>query len=407
MKIPDKIAHEHEIPAEAKQGRAISRALLAYSGPEKTRFLNVTIAMIMAGALPEHGQKRNWRPPIDQQDRQSDLAGRLSIRRETLTRWLSKFATVDETWAEEKRRLKHREYARDSHAKRGHNLREQPRPKRPRHGTLIHRRRRFMQPNHYEPGFGHLYKARPNDWFPPRPEDLAARPELGKFFRAVAGQGDWWEGLKPAKEPGFKHIPLWLWDPALPLSWKARLVMTFYFLCGLGSKHKKTGKIIGTVKPSQLHVARALGFGRQKPCTRTVYKANKELAALGLIRVAYEKRKDAQGNVIKTKDGRVMTANQIIVYLPIRYLSEEEAAEERERLKLMDKIRQFTLQEDRNAWMASRVKELHEKHLRAYMGREHQHPTDLATFWKAVTYAAIAEGIQLRVVRSLIPAPPN
>jgi|SRR5579871_2116834 len=391
LRTPDVIAKKFDVAAEAGQGRAIPRALLAYSGPNKVRALATSISMIMNGALPEYGQKLTWSRDIPQRE----LAASASVARETITRWLSEIATPDDSWNVE-RRLEQSRRTRELHQRRGHRLHDRQRPLREHLDTLIHRRRRFMKPNRYQFTFpGHVDSRRPGDWFPPRPVEAQQHELVRKYFPVSQQRdADWWESLKP-KDPGFKHIPVWVWSPRVPLSLKARLVLTFYLLCGLGSKDRKSGRVIGEIRPDQKTVARAIGL----KCTRSVYNANRELAALGLIRVAHEH--------IKMQDGSVRSGRQIIVWLPIRYLTEEEAGEERRRLQTMAAVRQMTVERDRHAWMLSRVKELHEERLAAYMREEHQHPATLSTFWKAVRYASIAEGIHLNVINSLIPSPPE
>src|ERR1039458_9638421 len=82
LRTPEHLTEQFAIAPGAGQGRAIPRVLLAYIGKNKARFLATTISAIMAGALPEYGQKRTWRRDITQEE----LAGMCGVARETYTR---------------------------------------------------------------------------------------------------------------------------------------------------------------------------------------------------------------------------------------------------------------------------------------------------------------------------------
>src|ERR1039458_4277779 len=107
LRTPEHLTTQFAIAPQAGQGRAIPRVLLAYTGKNKARFLATTISAIVAGALPEWGQKRNWRQDISQED----LAGMCGIARETYTRRMSEIANPDESWDVD-RRLRQRDRAR-------------------------------------------------------------------------------------------------------------------------------------------------------------------------------------------------------------------------------------------------------------------------------------------------------
>jgi hypothetical protein len=375
QRTPEHLTKQFAIAPEAGQGRAIPRALLAYTGPNKARFLTVTISGIMASVLPEYGQKKLYCRDATQQD----LAGRASLARETYTRWMSEIATPDDAWTVEAR-LEQRRRSLEIHRRHGHQLHDRPRPSREHVETLISRRRRFMKPNRYSPVYpGHEDPRRAEEWFPPTMKEAKENEMLRTFFGKLL-QGD--KGFRR-----FKHIPQWLWHASLPLSWKARLVMTYYFMCGLGSKDSRTGKTIGVVKPRQKTVADALGIS-----VRSVYNANCELARLSLIRVAHER--------IEHQDGSFSSGPQIIVYLPIRQLTAEEADFERKRLEFALLAARST---SHGGWMTPRVKELHKALLDEWEGKEHC----LRAFWNQLRRNAIGEGIHLAVINSLIPSPPE
>lgn len=372
LRTPEHLTQQFAIAPEAGQGRAIPRALLAYTGPNKSRFLTVTISGIMASVLPEYGQKKLYCRDVTQQD----LAARASLSRETYTRWLSEIATPDESWTVEAR-LQQRDRARQLHTRRGHQLHDRVRPSRGHLETLISRRRRFMRPNRYSPVFpGHVDPRRADEWFPPTSAEAKENQMLRRFFGKLVDDD---KGFRK-----FKHIPGWLWSPKLPLTWKARLVMSYYFMCGLGSKDSRTRKPIGVVRPRQQTVAEALGIS-----TRSVYAANCELARLSLIRVAHER--------IQRQDGSYTSGPQIIVYLPIRQLTADEATFERKRLQLA--LRDAAAPPA--PWMTSRVKELHQALLSEWEDKEHC----LGAFWNQIRRNAIADGIHLAVINSLIPSP--
>lgn len=230
--------------------RALPRALLAYTGPAKKRFLLVSFASIMAGCLPEYGQVRKWRRDVSQ----SALAAMCGLARESFTRALTEFATPDDAWTVE-RRLAQRGRAKEQHSRRGHKLQERDRLGRPSIATLIGRKRRFMRPNVYNFTLPERRdEKRPDKWFPMTAAEVRGDPEIREMFARMAEDDQGYQK--------FKLIPLWLWSPKLPLSWKARLVMTYYFLCGLGSVSSKTRKPIAYISPHQQTVAQALGIIR-------------------------------------------------------------------------------------------------------------------------------------------------
>jgi CRP-like cAMP-binding protein len=373
LRTPEHLTKEFAIAPEAGQGRAIPRVLFAYTGQNKSRFLATTISAIMAGALPEYGQKRTWRRDVSH----DELAAMCGVARETYTRRLSEIANPDESWQVD-RRLQQRDRARARHQLRGHRIHEKERPSREHVATLINRRRRFMRPNVYTSTLPAPSDRRNSDkWYPPNLQDLASCEQTRGLFRALE---DGEAGYR-----GFKNVPRWVWDSRLPLTSNARLVLTYYFMVGM--LEERRGKIVGMVRPRQAVVANAVGIS-----VRSVYQANGELARLSLIRVAHSKPISTAGGFVR--------GPQMIIYLPIRQLSCEEAEFERQRLKLMA---QTASSASSAAWMIARVKELHAALLSDWEGKEHY----LSAFWKQVRRSAIADGIHLSVINRLIPSPPE
>lgn len=375
LKTPEHITRQFGIEATAGQDRAVPRILFAYGDRRtKARFLATTISLIMSGALPEEGQRRTWSRSVTQ----GELAAMCGIARETYTRRLSEFANPDEAWTVE-RRLAQRDRTLLLHQKRGHGLHEKQRPVRPNISTLIRRRRRFMRPNAYNPALPAGSGKNPANWHWPKLADLMATSSTREVFEDPGAS---------FKIGGHKRIPMWVWDKRLPLSNTARLVLSYYFFCGL--LDRRNGRVFGMVHPMQSTVARALGLS-----VKSVYNANQELSSpqIALIRVFHRKP-------TVLPDGRFYWPPVEILYLPTRQLSHDEAEAERNRLRrALDATRATAA-----PWMVSRLKELHEELLKAWAGQEHS----LSAFWSAVRKRSIAEGIhQSAVINQLLPLPPE
>lgn len=168
------------------------------------------------------------------------------------------------------------------------------------------------------------------------------------------------------------------------LSDTARLVMTYYFMCGLLDTDKKTGAPRGEIHPYASTVAMACGL-----CTKAVYDANCELESIGLIRVAHSKPK------IVLENGKQIYRRGpcIIIYLPIRQLTHEEAAAERERIQAELKCC--------SADVAAKIAPIHEDLLQAWEGHEHR----LSAFWNEFVRRMLAAGVIGAVARTMIPQP--
>lgn len=319
---------------------------MSYKGPRKAQFLTTVYSMIAAGALPEQGQK-HWRRPATQ----ARLAGSCGLAsRASYTRRVSDIAN------DPKLAPGAREHA--SHES----------PARYQRPSLLHRWRGFAAPNRYEWGEvarSWQVKEGLECYRAPSSAELAAHPTTGHLFDQAAG-----------RTGGFKDTPVWLWDARLPLTDTARLVMTYYVACGLMEQ--------GEVHPRQATVARMVGIS-----PRSVYTANRQLAAIGLIRVAHPKLRAAP-------DGSMVRGPARIIYLPMRVLSSEEAQAEAKRLQ--DAQRRYRHDSYWNAVLMA-----HDALLGAWMGHDHT----LDAFRREIRRRLLLKGVPAKVLDDLIPAPPD
>lgn len=305
--------------------------------------------MVSAGALPEQGQK-NWRRRVSQ----SDLGASCGLQsRASYTRRVSAIANEPGVLP--------------GRPAPNPNYRSPERYQRP---ALLFRFRAFAAANGY--AFGEVAtswqtKKDPDRFHAPTAAELAADRATGHLFDPTPAAG---------RTGGFKDVPRWVWSAKLPLTDTARLVLTYYAMCGLLES--------GEVHPRQATVARAVGV-----TPRSVYSANKELALIGLIRVAHPKLR-------KTAEGALVRGPARIIYLPMRVLSAEEASTEAKRL--LDAQQRY--RHDR-FWNA--VLRAHDALLGAWMGHDHT----LTAFKREIRRRLLLEGIPQRVLDDLIPAPPD
>ena len=373
LKTPEIITRQFGIEASAGEGRAIARVLLAFKGtrqrrkckdcteagaadcthtviPGKAEFLSTVIPMVMKKVLPEFGGKRKFYRDVTQAA-MGAAAGFKS--RSTFTRRVSRFAAIDMTWSgsseADARRQNASQRERGRAKSKGKKESDRPRKTPRAEAVLIHRQRRFTKPNVYGYQMPETrVDNKPDDYYPPTLADLLEDPATSPFFDAQARGFKSWDS--------FKDVPQWLWDSRLPLSHIERLVMTYYFMAGLGSKDD-AGKMIGEVHPKQETIQEALGISR-----RTIYKANKRLAAIGLIRVFHPEPRMTPDGLRRGPAG--------ILYLPIRTLTTEEATSERTRYaKCLARLR--TQREEQ------RAAQCHRELLDAWTGKEHS----MAAFW--------------------------
>ncbi len=325
MKVPHAISKKYGIPEEQGKCRDVPRVWLSYQGPKKFQFVSTITAMIVSAALPEEGQKRYSRAVT-----QSELAQISGLgSRSTVTRRLVRFYDA------------------------GDGLR------------VLSRRRRFATANAYAFGaIGRSAAETVEKYHSPTPAELASHAETGALWCADPEYG----------VAGFKGVPRWIWDARIPISDTARMVLTYYCMCGLLER--------GECHPRQSVVARALGIS-----VRTVYEANQALAAEGIIRVAHPKP-------IRRQDGSLCRGPARIVYLPMRSLSAEEAAAEKERLVEAQKRRR-----DLQYWQ--QTQQAHQELLDAWTGKEH----NLNAFWKELRKRLLLAGIPRQAINDLIPRP--
>lgn len=333
---PELLRRSFGIPAEAGKCRDLPRVWMHYCGKRKAQFLATVYSMTMAAALPEEGQK-NWSHPVLQADlaRQCGLAAR-----STFTRRLSAVANPVPD--------------------RDGNIPHVDRP------SLIFRFRRVGAPNRYTLGeIGQAPADARGRYHYPTADDLVADPRSGHLFSTSLFAGR-----------GFKPVPKWVWDHRLPLTDTARLVLTYYIFCGLLDT--------GEVHPKQAKVAALLGLS-----VRSIYNANRELADVGLIRVAHPKpRVDA--------DGRLVRGPARIVYLPMRTLTHEEAQLETQRL-----LQARERAQQNSFW--TQISSVHAQLLSEWAGREHS----MTAFWRELRRQLLLAGVPKRAIDPLIPRPPT
>ncbi|MCU1284464.1 MAG: hypothetical protein JWO13_814 [Acidobacteriales bacterium] len=370
LKTPEHLQKQFGIPAAAGQGRAIPRVLLAYSGPRKKQFLATAMSMIVAGALPEHGQNNKQFRLVSQED----LAGMCDVSRSTFTRRVSLFADPDSGWSDAERE-KQSERQKAIARIQGKQVHNRPRRSNGHAGHLVNRRRRFAEPNRYSLRLPTAEDPKKlNRYIPGTLRDIKEDAGVSHLFNEGAVGFKSWDS--------FKDVPRWVWDHRLPLSDSARLVFSYYVMCGLLDKDGK-GHVRGEVHPKQSTVALALGMTK-----RTVYAANRQLEKLSLIRVAHPKPIVTAGQYVR--------GPAKIIYLPVRQLSHEEATAERERYSKA----LASLRDSGHDLLAAKV---HRELLDAWEGKEHC----LGAFWNELRRRLADAGVDRQSINGLVPRPPE
>jgi hypothetical protein len=360
---PDCLQKQFGMPPEAGPPRAMPRAFMAYEpprpprgagrlreierrrrAPRKLDVIKTISVLIMAEVLPAQGDNPKWRAKRVTQDR---LAAMLGMSRPAFTRMLSRMANP------------HGQAARD--AANWPAL------------QLIERVRQFAIANDYAIAESAVAAraSRPRRDAAeavsyPTVSDLCAHPRSGGLFRS------------DARADGYKLVPKWIFDPRLTLSAPARLVMTYYVMCGLLEK--------GVCNPRQSTVASAIGLS-----VRGVRRANVELAAIGLIRVAHPKPE-------KHPDGRIERGAQIVIYVPGRTLDRETASDEAKRLAAAKN----RLQAQYAAFWDG-ITTVHGSMLHQWMGKEHS----IAAFHRAVREQLARYGVPKGAIDALFPFQPS
>jgi hypothetical protein len=197
----------------------------------------------------------------------------------------------------------------------------------------------------------------------------------------------WWDPTA-TWTTGFKDVPLWIWDkrlmdpdnPERPLGDIPRLVASYYVAKGLMDK--------GEVDPMQDKVARDCGIS-----PKSVYLANQKLAKLGggtVFRVVPRGGK-------RRADGSYEAAKStMILYLPLRQITHEDA--ERERARFAAAL----AAQDLHGWDVIAYKAF-EKLLSSWEGTERQ----FKTFYKQLQQELLAAGLPAGVVVRLAPDQPT
>ena len=213
--------------------------------------------------------------------------------------------------------------------------------------------------------------------------------------------GSWWDAAY--QSDGYKAISKVWWHPELldpetnrPIGVLARLVMSYYESRGLLEEFKDdTGQVTkaaGILEIKQSTVARDLGCD-----TRSVYRANCLWERLGVLRIA-------AGNPRKTEKGW-RRGPQLVLYLPLRQLTDAEADLEAERMA--QAVRQLAAsQYARNTFggkgallQAVEAMRVHRELLTAWRGGEHC----LVALWRECARRMTAAGISPDFTRACLP----
>lgn len=416
----EKLQEQFGLPATSGRTRAVPRVLFAYKGPRKSTFLSAQICMIVNGVLPDDGQKRS----VTRRHTHGQLAQSAGLgSRATWTRWMGMFC-------------------------RGNEQLNLP--------VMIHKRRDFAAPNFYNTGIPErrgivwvvyhiptnkpVPRARYSGYDPSEANERATahvdslneragrrdyevrmhklEKERFHYFTGEELMGEvpknWTTEQKDRFEKiralfdhemaedftGYKAVPEWVWHPALGISDTARLVLTYYVMCGILEK--------GWLQVKQETVSRWLGI-----CVRTVYNAHSELERVGLIRIVGQER---------TKVGDSYTgAPSKILFLPMRTMTDQEIAAERlrriqarralhETRKVMRRrLRRLELEQQQRqeidqrrfhfALQACRAARVHRSAAQAIHGQTAR----ITELWNAAEAALLAAGIEKKLISALIP----
>jgi DNA-binding Lrp family transcriptional regulator len=275
-------------------------------------------------------------------------------------------------------------------------------------------------------------KLDPDNFYYPTAHDIIADKLLSPFFNHAYlfkenGELDF---------SGTFDLPEWVWHPALGVSDTARLVLTYYIAAGLITDKGMDGKPKGWIQPKQRTVARRLGIS-----TKTVHKADRELEAIGIIRVigtvssreaVTAEMKWAQEKLAKQatdRDPRERWRKEnVILFLPIRTMTDVEILAERRRMMLARRamheqrkmhrawLRDLQLEDAQLKDLAAkrfalalqvcRATRLHRKAVKACKGQKAR----VTAIWAAVQQELLSAGIERRIISALIPtilSPPH
>jgi len=469
--------------------------------PQKADYLSVVFCLIANRVLPEDGGRRSWLTPKTHDE--LSLAMGLDSR-VTFTKRLSYLrgeAREQIVWIDNKGRTRFRlgELKPFGELCPWKSTPDDFPSRRNAAAPMIHSRRRWAEPNVYSVGlpekkvefvvyristnkpvprarfsgssndedtFARVYKAAqdqalklndrlghidyevrqskldPDNFYYPTAHDIVFDKKLSPFFNHAYlfkenGELDF---------SGTFDLPEWVWHPALGVSDTARLVLTYYIAAGLITDRGVDGKPKGWIQPKQRTVARRLGIS-----TKTVHKADRELEAIGIIRVVgtvktreavtaemvwAQEKAQSQGKVPFQKAAQAgdtgipqsRRRENVILFLPIRTMTDVEILAERRRMMLARRamhetrkmhrawLRQLQLKDAQLKDIAAksfalalqvcRATRLHRKAVEAFQGQKAR----ITAVWAAVQQELLQAGIERRITTALIPtilAPPH
>lgn len=472
----------------------VPRNLTALNVPQKSDYLSVVFCLIANRVLPEDSGRRSWLTPKTHDE--LSLASGLDSRA-TFTKRMSYLrgeAREQIVWFDRKERRRTRLGPLKPFGELCPLDKEEFPARRNASAPMIHSRRRWAEPNVYSVGLpekkiefvvyristnkavprarfsgssndedtrDRVYQAAfaqakklndrlgridyevresrldPDNFYYPTAHDIVADKILAPFFNHAYlfkenGELDF---------SGTFDLPEWVWHPALGISDSARLVLSYYIAAGLITDKGMDGKPKGWIQPKQRTVARRLGIS-----TKTVHKADRELEAIGIIRVigtvktsekvtaelmwAQEKFRSQGKTLWKHGDDPQQSRRKenVILFLPVRTMTDVEILAERRRMMLARRamheqrrmhrlwLRQLQLKDAQVMDIAAkrfalalqvcRATRLHRKALEAFKGQK----VRVTAIWAAVQQELLKAGVQRRLISALIPtilAPPH
>jgi hypothetical protein len=424
----EKLQQQFGVPADALKTRAVPRVIWSMCGKKKARWLALHFSMIVNGVLPDEGQRTKYR----RDHRHEELAAATGLAsRATFTRWMSDYRNAEAPTIHKRRRwrrpniystlLPRREGVEYvvSHINTGKTVyggrfaddraaNAFCKEKNTEAGKIQYQvKGRVLDSKcHFYPNAELLAAAvRQALEEPDRHPDEAEEEHRQRIGRAKVARLFSQELCAELKLNGYKGIPKWVWHPSLGISYKARLVLTWYICCGILET--------GWVQVHQWKAAKACGIS-----IKTLYNKERELERVGLIRVVGQKRLTQQG-LGMYPDWRSLNK---ILFLPVRTMTDEEIAAERlrrvrarrelhevrkvvrmrlRRMRIADEEKRFQL-----ALQACTVARVHRTIVASLKGQTSR----VNVIWDAVRQKLQEAGIEPRLIAALIPhvvAPPG
>jgi hypothetical protein len=198
------------------------------------------------------------------------------------------------------------------------------------------------------------------------------------------------------KKHGFKPYSRWVWDPKLRdpdtgrrLGTTARKVMSLYESMGLlEDLRDNSGKVTsakGYLESKQDGIADALGID-----VRTLYTANCKWEKMCVLRIS-------GGNPRETAEG-IRRGKMLVIYLPFKQLTEEEAALELARVAA--RVREIVAKEGAQRLLQLReAQRLNTELVNAWKGREHC----MGALWREWARQMTAARIYPDLIDKLVP----